>query len=393
MQIELVNIFQGLLILTGLVLVLCFTSNILRVILMTYWYPLLPMLLFCIRIPVGGSLDVIGRPVHQSYCDEALLYALGSFYVFVLFIWKLRREKVSMTTVNVSDNSRLLLCVILFVVAIIAYPRAFGVSDKRWNLLPGQWSVIYLVVNTLLILSLKKIKSISYFIHIGVLIITIKGGERVDSLMVLFLLASFQYDRESNLLKEIKLNRVKKIGMLAVIILGISVGYLRGGSTFNVYLLLHNLIAMHTVTDVIHIYFSSFDYVNTYGVNALPVVNQVFSLIPMHPWGGAGKVYNFTEILRNHIPNLGGGIFYSEGHLLLGRMGILMYGFIYALFVKVVIKYKNQYTASLMVLFIVLQLRIQWYGTVYYYTPVIVTILSIGVLNLVSKNKIKISET
>jgi len=104
-------------------------------------------------------------------------------------------------------------------------------------------------------------------------------------------------------------------------------------------------------------------------------------------FGGTGKhiEYNFTEILRDFLFNNGGGLFYSEGVLIFGKMGVLIYSVVYGLLIRLLYKYSKYYwwVAFTMLVFLMLQLRIQWYGFMYIYMPVFFGIIAIKILELI----------
>ncbi|MBN2395327.1 MAG: hypothetical protein JXC36_02560 [Candidatus Atribacteria bacterium] len=365
------------------VLIFAFKSYIIKAILFVFWYPLLPMCLFSIGIPLSGSIEIFGRSAYGEFAIDGFFLALLGFLVLISVLWKYRRSKIKIKRLIIGERTRILIILLLMVVSIIAYPKAWGIGTSRWNLLPGTWSVIYLAINGLLIISISSIKSFSTIIHLLLLLFVIKGGERVDSIMPLFLIVSLESDKENkSYIIESEIGIIKVLFGLAVLVLGIYVGYSRLGNQFSFGLLLHNIIALHTVTDVIHVYLSSFYYVNNYGINLFPIINETFSLIPLHPWGGGGNEFNFTEILRGKVYNYGGGLFYTEGVLIFGKMGVLIYSFLFGRFIKILLKFDYQLVSVFMVMFLILLLRVQWYGLVYLYTPVLALLIIVGCFNV-----------
>ncbi|WP_439185258.1 hypothetical protein [Carboxylicivirga taeanensis] len=384
-MVEFLDVVLFFWLLINISLIFWFKSNILKIILFAFAYPFITMFMFCLDIPIGGSLDVIGRPTHTDYCYEALIYAMISYNVLVFIVFRYRSKIVSLQRLKINEKGRIWIVLLLLVCAILAYPRAIIGTGPRWNLIPGQWSVVFLAINTLLVLSFTKIKSPSTIVQLLILLLVVKGGERVDSVLYLFIFFSFR--RSGNYIKEIRLSLVGKVGLILAALLAISVGYTRIGSGVSLAILIHNIVSLHTVADVVHVYFSAFDnYVNN-GVSISPFINHIFSLIPMHPYGGAGSNFCFTNVLIKNMPNLGGGLFYAEGMVLLGKSGIIVYGCLLGIIIKWLMKADNQLRSVIFVLFIALQLRLQWYGLIYIYTPILFTVITIGFLNLLKNNR------
>lgn len=358
----------------GLIGLLRFRSLIVRFILFAYWYPLVPMVLFIFNYPVGRVLDVVGRPLYYSYALEAFCFAIVGYAVVVIVIWRFRNECVRLPRFRIGESFRILIVLLLYVLAFIAYPKAFGISASRWNLLPGQWSVVYLAVNVFILLSFRSAKTLSTILHIAILLFVIKGGERVDSIVVLIWYVFFEVKTtEVGYLVERKLSFRLVFILLGIFVIGVGAGLWRGGSTLDFLVLIYSVLAQHTVVDVVHVYFSSFHYVENIGLNHYPLFNEFFGLIPTHPLGGTHSIFNFTNILKSHIPNPGGGLFYSEGVLIFGKIGVVIYSLLYGLLIRFFLTH-IRLLSFLFVVFFILQLRIQWYGFLYIYSTVLIVL-------------------
>lgn len=384
--------------LAGALLIFKFKSVFLKFILFVYWYPLLTMFMFCVGIPLGGSIDVIGRPAHEEYCEYAFIMALLGYFVFVFVIWKLKDSYFSFKRVQIGGFSRVILTVVLLLVAVIAYPKAFGIGSARWNLVPGPWVVLFLSLNTILLLSFNGLKTYSTILHLFVVALTMAGGERVNSIFVIVMLILLEFSWETNQIKERKLNPKLILSLLVVVVIGIIAGIQREGGSFTILRIAFNVLSVHTVRDVVHIYFSSFGYNNDVGLNFYPLLNEIASVFNIPGYGGAGVdiSYNFTEILRDYIYNYGGGLFYSEGVVVFGAVGVLIYGFCYGLLFRLLFKYQNIVVSTIFVVLLVLQMRLQWYGLVYIYMPIFFTLLVIYFLKMIkdrSRGKILNSKT
>lgn len=371
----------------GLILLISFKSVFLKFILLIYWYPLITMYLFCVGFPLGGSLDVIGRPVHEPYCVTAFEYAVLGFYVLLVVLWKIRDEKLEFERLLFSESFRIFIVGLLLVVSVLAYPRAMGLGSQRWNLIAGPWLVVSISLNAILLVSLKTIKSVSAVVQMVLSLILIIGGERANTLVVFFLFFMLYSDENKDVVEERKMS-VFLIFFLSIgVLLAITAHYWRAGEEVNQLVFYSNIISSSTVGDVVHIYFTSFGYLAEKGIDLRPILNEVGSLLYIPGLGGAGvKVkYNFTEILRDYLYNYGGGIFYTEGVLIFGKLGVLVYSFVYGLMIRFLFKYSRStwWVTIMMMIFIMLQMRIQWYGFIYIYTPIMFAIIATRLLNLI----------
>lgn len=381
------TVLQLIIVIIGFILIFFFTSNLIRFVLIAFWYPLLPMFLFCEGFPIGRAIDLIGRPIYAEYANSAFFFAAISYFCFCVVLWRERKQILKFRRIHFGEPFRLLLGILLLIVSIIAYPKVYGLSNYRWNLIPGQWSVVYLAINYLLLVSFKRIQSPSTLLHIVILFKVLSGGERVDSLIVVALIGLLYVEKNAPYkLTERKLSLKWTLLFIVLLFFGIYIGQTRSGASTSLFKILYDIIALHTVTDVIHVYFSSFDYVSKQGTTFKPLINELFSLIPTHPLGGQSE-YNFSRILNKHIVNPGGGLFYTEGMLIFGSFGIVLYGIMYGLFFKYLINNNKQYAKVILLIFFILQLRIQWYGTIYLYSTVIFTIIVIGLYNFVRSQK------
>jgi len=378
-----------LLILIGFILLMRFKSVLLKLILFIYWYPLVTIYLFCLDYPLGGSIDILGRPINEIFAKDALSYAILGYFIFVAVIWNLRTKKFKYKRFKFSESLRVFISILLLITSILAYPKAFGIGDQRWNLIGGPWLVISISLNALLILSFIKFKSISSIIQLTITLILLVGGERVNNLITFFLFFILYSNSSQQKIIEKKLNfSLLFFGSTAVII-AIGAHYWRNGETFKLLQLYSNIISSSTVGDVVHIYLTSFTYLNEKGLDYRPILNEIGSLLYLPNIGGTGKaiIYNFTEILRVYIHNNGGGLFYTEGVLIFGRIGVIIYAFIYGLLVKYLFVSSNKYISIVAIIFFVLQFRIQWYGFMYIYSPIWFSIIMFKLLDLIKKRK------
>lgn len=371
----------------GLYLILKFKSVFLKLILGVFWYPLVTMYLYCIDYELGGSLYYIGGTIHKPYCKEAFVYAIAGYYTLIAIVWKLRNLKFSFQKIKSNELSRSIFVCIFFVVAVIAFPKAFGIGSQRWNLIPGPWPVVFIAMNLVLFTSFESLKQKSSIAHLLILSICFVGGERATSALVLLLFFLFvPYNKYYMIEKKIKYYYA--VVFLLIAVLGIAAQSWRSGKLFSLESLYVNLISLTTVSDVVHIYFSSFSYIEKYPLTLNPLINELASMFNIPGYGGATSLeYNFTEILREYIVNYGGGLFYTEGVLVFGKIGVLLYAVMYGFLIRFLYLNKSRFAQVVMLVFIVLQMRIQWYGFMYIYTPILLTYLFIKLLEILNKIK------
>jgi hypothetical protein len=378
--------YLAIVLLIGALLIFKFKSVYLKFILLVYWYPLLTMFLFCLEVPLGSSLDVVGRPAHEEYCDKAFIVALVGYFVFAFTIWSLRDKRFEFKRLRINETSRLILIFFLALISVIAYPKAFGIGDQRWDLIPGPWAVIAIAFNLILVLSFEKLKSISTLLQIFLLFITIKGGERASSLLFFVILFLMHKPLKANIIVENKFKLKTILFFSGLLLVSISAAAWRSGNSITFLYLLYNIVSVHTVKDVVHIYFSSFGYLNDFGLNFYPLLNEIGSILYLPIIGGTGNRFNFTEILRDYIPNYGGGLFYAEGVLIFGAFGPVIYAFLYGVVLRYLFVKSNLFVSIVFATLIVLQMRFQWYGVVYVYSPIVFSYILIRMLKFLSKD-------
>lgn len=376
-----------LLLILGVFLIFNFKSVFLKLILIIFWYPLVTMYLYCIGYELGASLYYIGRTMHKPYCQEAFIYALTAYYMLILVVWKLRSKTFSFKKIESNEFSRGVFVFVFFVVSVIAFPKAFGIGSQRWNLIPGPWPVVFIAMNLVLFTSFNSIKQKSSIVHLLVLLICFAGGERANTALVLLLFFLFN-STNKEYMTEKKIKYYYGVLFFLLAVLGIAAQSWRSGSQFSLEALYSNLISLATVSDVVHIYFTSFNYIEHNPLTLRPVVNEIASMFNLPVYGGATSLdYNFTEILRDHIYNFGGGLFYTEGVLIFGKIGVLIYAVVFGFIIRFLYLNKSKLAQVTMLVFIVLQMRIQWYGFMYIYTPIWLTYLLIKWLELLNKIK------
>lgn len=370
----------------GAILIVNFKSLFLKFLLLIYWYPLITMYLFCIEYPLWGSIEFIGRPAHEVYAKEAFEIAVIGYFILIIVLWRIRNLKFKFERIEFSESYRTFIAIVLVAISILAYPKAFGIGEGRWNLIAGPWLVASIALNVVLLISLKSIKSLASIIQILLSVVLLVGGERVNTLVVFLLFFMLDSDELTSIVREKKLTFYSLLLGGIGVLMAIGSHYWREGEEVNSLILLQNIISSSTVSDVTHIYFSSFGYLKENGVNLAPVINELASIFSIPKYGGTGEnvASNFTEILREYMYNNGGGLFYTEGILIFGKYGVLIYSVIYGYLVRFLFVFsrRNWIVTTIMLAFLVLQLRIQWYGFMYVYMPIWIALVAIKFFSL-----------
>ncbi|WP_146145445.1 hypothetical protein [Photobacterium leiognathi] len=258
-----------------------------------------------------------------------------------------------------SDSLRAFVLFILIVIYPVAYPNIFSLGDGRF----GSGGSLILIFNAILLLSRKEKLNIIDFSTILINVFVMASGERADTILILLLFYLIKY--QDGHLIERKISNVKLIFLLFItLLLGLFSGLNRMGGSFSMEYLIYYIFNQGTVIDVLHVYLSSIWYVNKYGYNFEPIINLISSFIPFTPFGGASSSYNVTSILRNIIPNVGGGLFYSAGYLSYGLFGASIYVAFYGFFIRKLFIGGNISKVLFIAIFLQ-QLRLQWYGLNY----------------------------
>ena len=341
--------------------------------------------------------------IYKEYFQDAKYMAYLGFTFFILTIWSKKDKFIYLSKIHLSPSLRIILFAFLFLTAFVSYPSAFRISNngQRFNLLPGfNWQVLYLAFNVFFLLSIKKKFTFLNICYLLLILILNIGGERVESILcffVFFFVINSENDKSA--IHTINTNKYNNfiqkykfyLLLIFIFILGAIGEYLRRKTSGNLIgfftELIEKLFAQETAVDVVHIYFSAFKYIDNKGNSFYPIINELVSFIPTFKYGGPDSSYNFTVILDKYIINFGGGLFYTEGLLIFGYVGVIIYSVLYGFILNFLTWKKNLYFSSILLLFIILSLRLQWYGLIYFHTTMVLLLIFSFLFKLLPKKK------
>lgn len=287
-------------------------------------------------------------------------------FIFIAILYPLRGKVYKYKSFSCSFGLYAFLLIVIFFSAVLSYPRVSGINFGK------DLSTIYIATNIALLLCKKPRKSFLSAIHIIILLWVIVGGDRVDSLASLMFMFLFGKEGKWNI-ENINLKYVY-LGGGVLFALSIISGLVRDNNPVTIESFLFSIYAQQTVSDVLFVFLSSIEYNLTNGSYPDVLGNLLFGLFP-GPYYGVVSPYNFTSVLKSFIPNPGGGLFYSEGMLAFGWFGVIIYITLYALLIRFLFQRKERFFVTLFLLMTAMSFRIQWYGFIYCYKPVIFSLL------------------
>lgn len=356
-----------------------FKSRLIQFLLLIYIYPILITLNIYFTNNTSRIIKNTGNIFYEKYFEEALYLQLIGYLIILLVLFKNRKKIFFVKRIYLKNNIRLLLSFLLIIAYLLAYPSIFLLSDNRF----GVGGSLIIVFNTLLLLSKEdKIKTAD-IIFLLVNFFAFLSGERADTISIM--LIYFILKSKDNIIYERKINTLVIIGAFStVILLAMIAGINRMGGTPSFDYMLNQVSNQGTAIDVTHVYYSAIWYYHNIGTSISPIINFLFSFIPFNSYGGATSIYNLTIILREHINNVGGGLFYSLGIIVGGPIGMMVLIYIYSK----VINFGFSHYNLLKTLFIALciqQFRLQWYG-LNYMGNIITLIILLSAFYLLLKN-------
>lgn len=359
-------------ILAEIYFVLKFKSVILQIFMIISIFPQVTLLAFNYGFPMPGILMLNSESFSDHTLWEAnILLAIINFIMIGVF-YPLRRFKYRYKTYKCSNTSYVILLILLLITIIFSYPRVTGL-DLRIDM-----STIYLSANVALLMCKKPRYHFLTIIHMLLLILVIVKGDRVDSMItfvLLFLFVNKDYHQEENIKKSILL-----LGGFSLFVVGLVGASARGGASVNSASIISSIYAQQTVADVLYIFLTSIEYYNSHGPTLSVLLNMIFGLFP-GPFYGVEAPLNYTQFLRNNfMENAGGGLFYSEGMLAFGFIGPIIYILLFSLLIKYLFIKRNVYCTLLFLTLTVMAFRIQWYGIIYCYKPIIFSFIFNAIL-------------
>lgn len=353
-------------------IILKFKSLILKVILLVALIPQITLIAFSYGLPTPGVLMLQSNLFsNRTIVIANILCSLYNFILIAVF-YPLRINTYSYKPLTCTKGSYAILLFIIFLSAILSYPRVSGLGFRI------DMATIYIAANVTVLICKRNRYSTLNIIHLCILLFVIIGGDRVDSMASVILVMLFV--KKQNLVKEQISNRTILIGGFVLFSLGVASGLMRDGNSITLDTFLYSIYAQQTVSDVVFVFLSSIEYYSINGPTLEVLGNLLFGLIP-GPFYGVVSPYNYTIFLQNNFsPNPGGGLFYSEGMLALGFIGVILYAFIYGGLMRFLFTKRSYIYSSIFLTLFIMVFRIQWYGIEYCYKPVIFSLFFTSVL-------------
>lgn len=360
---------------TLLILITSFKSMLLKIMLIVVWYPLCVLFLYKLEIPLVGIIEVN----RNLFSEEAIMlayniYLIGTIIIYYL-LWSIRKTKFNFIPFKIGGGTHTILF-LLFV--------ASSYSLLQIRTAEGGSASFYLAFSTILLYCTKGFKNFFTIAQLLYLMFILSMGERVDSILaIVFILIM---NLEDGICKEKYNKAVLYIGLGCLFILGIAVAAVRGGGNYGTELLLKSIYAQQTVTDVLYVYLSGVEYYVTNGTEHSLILNCLLGLFP-GTYYSVTSDYNYTIFLINNFAdNPGGGMFFTEGILVFGPLGVIIYCFILGKLVVYLFEGKNPIKQILFILLFVMFCRVVWYGFIYTYKPIIICGLLYFILNVLKSN-------
>lgn len=339
---------------------LLFRCGFIKVTILIFAYPVWIISGLWLGMPVTRIISSVGYNYYYSELSGGFFSALGAYIAFLFAIFPLRRELYLFDGFSISLIQKYVLSIMLLAFLCIAYPKAFFLGDSRFGSMGG---VSVILFSLLMITIERKRKDILVYFSLLLYIYMIIRGERVD--FILGLIAFYFFYRKSS---KIALGKLAVI-FSVLLLLGVYSGLNRAGGNITVNdvlnVTLSSITNFGTAIDVIHVFLSSVWYYDNIGSDVRPVLNVIFSYIPLAPMRGAGAEYNYVWILREYIFNVGGGLFYSAPMMWCGLIGVVFSGFLYGCFFRYLYRRNGLFKVAF-VAFFIMQFRIQWYGLTYF---------------------------
>ena len=351
-----------------------YKSNLLKVISFIFSYPMFHIYYLLDGGEAVRILAQIGMAKYSYFIENAFFIYLFSIVAFNIMLIPIRNKTFSFKErYRFTDGSLVFLFLILFASAFISYPWLFGLTERREMLLPGNgWVSIF--IGTYLIILLSKNAS-KFYVKLSLFILPlyfILSGERVNNILFVALIILLDNGVE----RRLSLKDYYKIifPILIVFSLAYIAGNVRGGgrvTDFNAFYLFNYITAM----EALHVYFSGFWYVEQYGNNLTPLINVISSFIPFFGLGGAGSPYFFENIIADKIYTVGGGMFLTEGYLLFGGFGAVLWALVLGFIIRKTYDSARFYLQVIFVMIFALSFRVFWYGWEYIITPLYIMYL------------------
>ncbi|WP_063663718.1 hypothetical protein [Aliivibrio fischeri] len=336
-----------------------FKSRLIQLILLFMIYPIIILGAINDSGITYRIINSVGEYYYSQYFEVAFFYQALFYVTLIIPLFFLRNSKFNGLRVPVNNSMRYIFFISLLIIYPIAYPAIFGFGDDRF----GSGGSLVLILNALLIFSRREKIELIDFLVISLNLFALISGERADTILILLVYYVLKSDGKNIYERDISYLSLILI-LFSILLIGLFSGINRMGGEFTIDYLLYYILNQGTVVDVLHVYLSAFWYVEKFGFNYEPIINLMSSFIPFFSLGGASSSYNVTEILRDMIINVGGGVFYTAGYVSFGVLGGMFISFFYGYFLRILFCGGGVLHILFVAIFLQ-QLRLQWYGLNY----------------------------
>lgn len=338
--------------------ILNFRNIHLKLLLFVLYYPLIVLFFANIGLPMVGLFEIYKDYFSIEIVEVAFWsYCIG-FLLVLIIINEIKELPMSFYYIDIGNNVRFLLLFFLLLSAIpIVYTHGSSIIGTK--------SSSFYVSFAVFLLMSHKSRDLIWFLHIVICLSLILIGERVDSIMQLLYLFFIKNDNRS-----LDYRFTIKHLFLGILLFSILV-FVRANDNFDINTLISSFVSQQTVCDVTYIYLTGIDYFYEMGSNFDVLKCLITGWLP---GGGITSDNCFTNILREYMPNMGGGLFFTEGAMILGPIGVCIYMAIYGFVLKFLFVSKNIFFKVLFVLSFVMMCRFCWYGYLYTFKPILLVL-------------------
>lgn len=349
-------------------------SFLIKILLIIAYYPLLVIFLFKNGVPMPGILELNRNDFSENILNYAFIsYTIG-LLIFNFTLYPLRNQLYNFSPIKISQKTR-------FILLLLAYLSSIPLLNTHENGGITKSATPYLVLNTLLLVTLKK-RDFIWWGQLFLSLFLLANGERVDSLLIVIFMFIMKIEKiNTEITQRLKLY----IGCIFFFFFLIIIGFTRNNHSFTIDVLLKAIYSQQTVADVVQIYLSGVSYFFDYGSNTNVLYNLFGGIIPGKTSGVTSEFY-YGKILNNYMPNAGGGLFMTEGMLLAGWLGTIVYFYIYAHIFIYLFNHKKDTYKALFILFFIMQCRLFWYGLIYSYKPILLIVVFFLIIKTLKKN-------
>ncbi|QOF86325.1 hypothetical protein IG194_06490 [Pseudomonas sp. ADPe] len=287
-QLILASLFPGACLLLLILITIRIKDTSLKIIALIYTYPAIH-LLYLMNGGEGVRIETTGLNYYSDYVEEAFWTYIASNVVF-LFPLRTCFNKIYYPRyrIKVRESSFWIIFSLYAISAAIAHPWVIQASARREQfLLSNAFVALYIATFIILCISSSTKNSPTKKTLVAIIpLVLILAGERVNNILMLAALFLMQ----GHMPKAAMSNKQKLAATMAILVAisgSIIAGEIRDGAASESYILsAAKLLNYTTSIESLHVYLSGFWYIKNEGTTPLPILNILYSLIPLHPLGG-----------------------------------------------------------------------------------------------------------